>query len=129
MFRRQRGDQPVAAKHLDPDRGVVDRWSEQCDVDVTGPQRVQLRGREHLAADADLHVGQLVAQRAHEARQHRVRRRPDAPDGQVAFDALGDASRLLPGVVHRVEDGDDACEIRPARRRQIDPAGAPGEAG
>ena len=54
MVGRQRGDQSVAAKYLHPDRGVLDRWAEQGDVDVTSQEGVQLRGSEHLAADADV---------------------------------------------------------------------------
>ena len=127
MFRRQRDEQAVTTQRLGPDGGIVDRRPQQGDVDVTGEQRVQLGRGEHLAANVDLDVRQLVAQGSHQLGEHRIGRRPDAPDRQVPLDADPDAPRLVPGVVHGVENGDCPFEIRLARGRQLNPPSTSGE--
>jgi hypothetical protein len=45
----------------------------------------------------------------------------------VPLDADADPPRLVPGVVHGVENGDGSSEIRLARGRQFNPPSAPGE--
>ena len=124
---RQGGDEAVATQREAPDAGIRHRGPHQPDIDFAGAQGVQLRGGQHLTADADLQMRQRIAHGAHQSWQHRVRRRSHAADGEVALHAVGHPARLLPGVVYRIQDRGHSLQIRSAGSRQVHPAGTPGQ--
>ena len=127
MVGRKRDDQAVLPDGLDVQTACLHGHAEQGQVDVARLQCRHLFGREHLAPDADIHIRQLVAQCAHEAREQRVGRRPDAADREVALPAVGDALCAAGGGVDGVEDRDRLPEIVLAGGGQFDAPRRPDE--
>ncbi|ANZ41521.1 hypothetical protein BBK82_41800 [Lentzea guizhouensis] len=120
---RQRDDQAVAADGGEPDRRVLDRWSQQRQVDPAGQQGLDLVGGEHLAAEGEVDLRQLLAQGAGEGGQQAVGRGPHAADHQTALQPGGDPAGLGRRVVHGGQHGAGAVEVDGAGAGELDLAG------
>ena len=84
--------------------------AKQRQVNGSCDEGLQLSGRQHLAAHADVDSGQHLTQRPHELWEQRVGGRSDTSDRQPALGAVGDAASLFGGVVDCIQDLD--CPMR-----------------
>ncbi len=116
-------DEPVLSQGVHGEGEVGRRRAQQRDVDRPGAQRLDLVGREHLAAEGEVDARKLLREPPRECGQETVRRRAHAPDREVSHRAGRDAPRVVSGLVDVGEDRACPLEVGPAGLGEVDAAG------